>query len=115
MPTRPRHPCAHPGCPRLVATGARCPEHTAAQPKRPSASAQGYGAPWRKIRAAQLQAFPFCSHVEHGRRCPKMATDVHHIVRKVDGGSDSFDNLASLCHEHHSGATLADNNRRRAG
>lgn len=111
-PFRPAHPCNFPGCPRLVATGARCSEHTAATPKR-FAPSTGYGGPtWKRIRLAQLGREPYCRKcLELGR--VTLAAQVDHIVRTNEGGSDEPDNLASLCAHCHSRKTLAENNQRR--
>jgi 5-methylcytosine-specific restriction endonuclease McrA len=69
---------------------------------RPNASERGYGAAWQRIRAAHLAIEPDC------RSCGEPATDVDHIVRKRDGGSDDDDNLRSLCHACHSRRTSLD-------
>lgn len=36
------------------------------------------------------------------------ATDVHHKVAKVDGGTDEESNLEALCHSCHSKKTAAE-------
>jgi hypothetical protein len=36
-----------------------------------------------------------------------MATDVHHVRKVADGGTDEDDNLWALCHSHHSIITAA--------
>lgn len=67
---------------------------------RPSASARGYGARWRRLRAAVLAARPVC---EDCRR--EGATDVDHVVARARGGTDDEANLRALCHACHSRKT----------
>ena len=66
---------------------------------RPSASARGYGVAWRRIRAAHLRDEPDCAF------CGATATEVDHIERRSDGGSDDRSNLRSLCKPCHSRRT----------
>ena len=99
MPRRAARPCAHPGCPNLVRGRNRrfCDEHQSLEWKRQdarrgSSAERGYGSKWREVQAAYLQSHPLCE------RCGRtMATLVHHIVRKRDGGSDDPINLMALC------------------
>lgn len=44
-----------------------------------------------------LRRRPIC---EDCNRLP--STEVHHIIKKRDGGPDSFDNVMALCHDCHS-------------
>ena len=77
----------------------RCPAH---RPKdtRPSASARGYGARWRKTRARFLRSHPTCEHP--GCRAP--TTEAHHRDGKGPNGPHGHDprNLAAFCKPHHS-------------
>ena len=68
--------------------------------RRGSATQQGYGAPWRKLRAEVLAAQPWCGE------CGAVATDVDHIVPRRRGGTDAFSNLRPLCHGCHSRKTV---------
>ena len=65
--------------------------------KRLSASAQGYGHEWRKLRLMVLRSQPICAHC---RRAP--ARQVDHILAKAKGGDDSAANLQGLCARCHS-------------
>ena len=62
MPSRPKVPCRHPGCPRLVEAGKRyCEEHAPQHRRdRPGADKRGYDRRWRKARERYLQAHPLC-------------------------------------------------------
>lgn len=101
MPHRPRRPCAQPGCPALVSRGrGYCPAHGPGD-SRPSAAKRGYGAPWRRVRLEHLAMYPLCAI------CSRPAREVHHIVRKLAGGSDEHGNLRSLCARCHSKRTRA--------
>lgn len=51
-----------------------------------------------------------CRHC-HRKGGPNVRLEVHHIIRRCDGGTDRPDNLVTLCHEchhdvHHNGFTL---------
>ena len=99
MPYKSRRRCAQPGCPALVDAGARyCPAH------RPRRDTSYYDRRWQKVRAAYLAKYPLCADCEKaGRLTP--ATDVHHIIKPGDGGTDSEENLMGLCRPCHSART----------
>lgn len=70
--------------------------------RRGSSSQQGYGHPWRKIRAAVLAEEMAC------RSCGRAAVasdHVDHILPRRLGGSDERANLQRLCHSCHSHKT----------
>ncbi|MCP4426911.1 MAG: HNH endonuclease [Chloroflexi bacterium] len=113
MPQRPSNPCPFPGCPKL-----NCQEHRRQRAKdrgydhrewrrqrtrdrRPSAAARGYDREWRRIRAAFLTRYKWCSV------CGEPATEVDHIIPLRDGGTHRRDNLQSMCKSHHSQKTSA--------
>lgn len=72
--------------------------------ERGSSTKQGYGARWRKLRKMQLAREPYCRDCEREWRV-ELATDVHHIIKRGEGGKDAFENFMSLCHSHHSRRT----------
>jgi 5-methylcytosine-specific restriction enzyme A len=81
--------------------------------QRPTAAQRGYGARWQRLRHAFLYGHPLCADpfsVHDGQ--PVLATDVDHIVRRRDGGSDEESNLQPLCHSCHSKKTMAENKGR---
>lgn len=67
---------------------------------------------WKYARAQVLFDSPICVYEEwDGKRCPELATDVHHKIRADEyiaqhGGDESMfydpSNLEGLCHAHHS-------------
>ena len=66
---------------------------------------RGYGHAWRKVRAKALKRDRgLCVHC-YREGILTIATDVDHIVRKADGGTDSLGNLQSLCKAHHAQKT----------
>jgi 5-methylcytosine-specific restriction protein A len=69
--------------------------------RRGSATARGYDAAWRRLRAEHLALEPDCAC-----GCGQPATDVDHIVPRRLGGSDDHANLQSLSHGHHSRKTV---------
>lgn len=69
-----------------------------------SSTAAGYGYRWQLRRAAYLRKHPVCVDcLERNRTTP--ATEVHHLVKKADGGSDKDENLRGLCKACHSRRT----------
>lgn len=101
MPTRPKPYCLSPGCGRRVASG-HCPEH---RPSRPSSTAQGYGADWRRLRQTvpktpcrqcgePWRPFFHLDHIEPRR---------DRLARGVD--PDALGNLQWLCRRCHSRKT----------
>jgi 5-methylcytosine-specific restriction protein A len=53
-----------------------------------------------------LASSPLCAECER-RGVVTLATDVHHIVAKRDGGLDEIENLEPLCHACHSRITAS--------
>jgi 5-methylcytosine-specific restriction enzyme A len=116
MPKRAPRPCVIQGCSELVRVGAYCTTH---QPEikrthvddRVSASKRGYGATWRRLRAIVLRRNPLCIDPfgVHGAAI-EIATDVDHIIPRVEGGQDVINNLQSLCHACHSRKTISQTN-----
>lgn len=110
MPSRAMRPCFWPGCRNTVTKGRYCDAHRAVEQRQRGTSAQrGYDYRWQKIRALHLQEFPLCAdpfNVHDG--APPLATDVDHIQRKRDGGTNDPSNLQSLCHSCHSRKTRAE-------
>jgi len=88
-------------CGQPTRNGSRCRAcvHRREQ-ARGTSTQQGYGADWRRIRAAFLAANPWCV------LCGAAATDVDHVVPRRRGGTDDWSNLRSLCHPCHSRKTV---------
>lgn len=111
MPTRPPHPCRHPGC-RELTRKAYCPKHEEGHAKdhgwkdKGSASSRGYGADWRRIRRVVLNRDPFCKGC--GRR-PSEHAD--HIRPKSQGGTNDLANLQGLCGPCHRAKTAREDRR----
>ena len=110
MPVRPKHPCAHPGCPALVATGKYCEEHRSLHPEDTrSAGSRGYGSAWNKARKKYLETHPLCVECMKSGRYVK-ATDVDHI-RPHRGDSILFwdqNNWQALCKRCHDKKTATE-------
>lgn len=116
MPSRAQRPCKRPGCKAIAIQRGYCAEHQRTAIRRTydngraSAYGRGYGAKWRKLRLVQLAREPYCRHCKDHDRLA-VATDVDHIVPRRSGGSDSFENLQSLCHSCHSRKTATEMQR----
>jgi len=73
---------------------------------RPSSSARGYDAAWRKLRAAFIRAHPVCQHPG----CTAASLDADHI-KSIAERPDlrlEWSNLRALCRSHHSSRTAKD-------
>jgi 5-methylcytosine-specific restriction endonuclease McrA len=55
---------------------------------------------WKAQRDAQLKRQPLCEACA-ADRVPRLAYEVDHIVRIVDGGKNEPSNYQSLCRDHH--------------
>ena len=104
MPTKPKVPCQHPGCPELVEAGTKF--YGTHKPMHPeevrSASSRGYGRAWQKASRKYLEAHPLCVRCLQEGRYTK-ATVVDHI-RPHRGDSTLFwdrDNWQPLCKRCH--------------
>ncbi|MHA6509516.1 hypothetical protein [Tessaracoccus sp. Y1736] len=49
-------PCIQPGCPQLVRSGSRCPDHA-----RPGTTARGYGSSWQALSLQAREIQPWCT------------------------------------------------------
>lgn len=100
-------PCSVYPCPDAGTIRGKCPRHASLgeleRNKKRTASLAVYRSPqWRRFRAEVLDARPYCEH----KGCNELATDVDHINTIEEGGEAfSEDNVASLCHPHHSAKT----------
>lgn len=108
MPSKPKHPCKHPGCGALISSGAYCQEHTPAkrEQSRESAAHRGYGRAWQKASRAYLAEHPWCAECQRqGVRTP--ATEVDHRIPHKGNRQLFWDkeNWQPLCHSCHSAKT----------
>ncbi|MEX3820460.1 HNH endonuclease [Paraburkholderia sp. BR14262] len=67
-----------------------------------------------RIRARQLREHPLCAECWRKGRVTD-ATEVDHIKRLEDGGTDEPGNLQSLCHDCHAEKTSRENGARPRG
>ena len=113
MPFRPKHPCAHPGCPELVEKGKYCDKHKPLHPEvTRSASSRGYGRSWQKASKQYLNEHPLCVMCQAEGRYRK-ATVVDHIIphRGVTLLFWDRGNWQALCKEHHDKKTGNEDSR----
>ena len=115
MPSRPKRPCSHPGCPRLI-NGRFCEEHAKQEARRyehyqrnPAMKKQ-YGRAWQHVRDRFIAAHPLCERCKaHGKITS--AQEVHHIIPLSQGGTHDETNLMSLCTSCHSEITAREGSR----
>lgn len=111
MPTKPKVPCRHPGCPKLVPAGSKfCEEHTPLHSEdRPGAAGRGYDHRWRKARERYLKTHPLCVRCLEEKRMTK-ATVVDHIIPHRGDLGLFWDegNWQSLCKHHHDQKTMTE-------
>ena len=102
MPSSPPKPCAAPGCPALVTSGAWCPEHSTSKPgataERATAAARGYDRRWREARLAYLRRHPLCAECQRQGRITA-ARVVDHVTPHRGDPALFWDetNWQSLC------------------
>lgn len=106
MPSKPKRPCSHPGCPELV-DGRFCKKHEKEynrnyeKYKRDPKTHKRYGKAWRAIRKRYVAEHPLCEMCLKENRMTKVE-EVHHILPLSRGGTNDEDNLMSLCKSCHS-------------
>ena len=105
MPRKPKHPCRHPGCPKLT-ENRFCEEHTKEYNRnyekydRDPAVRRRYGRAWKRIRDSYVKTHPFCEVCfEKGIITP--VETVHHKKPLAEGGTHDRSNLMSLCSSCH--------------
>ncbi|MHB1154853.1 MAG: HNH endonuclease [Eubacteriales bacterium] len=115
MPTRPKTPCSHPGCPKL-SHERYCEEHKKAEVaryekyQRDPAVRKRYGSRWRHIRDKYITEHPLCEECKKQGKLTA-AQEVHHITTLSKGGTHDERNLMSLCTPCHSAITARDGDR----
>lgn len=109
MPRKPKRPCKHPGCPKLV-EGMYCEEHALLYGhERGDSAVRGYDSKWRKARERFLKCHPLCVQCQREGRLVK-ATVVDHI-KPHRGDSILFwdeRNWQPLCKHHHDVKTMTE-------
>ena len=95
----PKHPTVLLG---RGATCPQCPKHNWVSDKmRGNRHQRGYGKQWDKLRLVILRRDNYlCQHCKSNGHMVA-AKDVDHIIPKSQGGTDSTNNLMSLCSECH--------------
>lgn len=105
MPSKPKRPCSHPGCPNLT-DRQYCPLHEKAERdrynkyERARDTNRKYGRAWKRIRDRYASEHPLCEKcLKEGRLTP--TEEVHHIFPISRGGTHARDNLMALCQSCH--------------
>ena len=106
VPSKPKKPCAYPGCPALV-TGRYCAEHAKKVNSdyekygRDKNAKRRYGRAWKRIRDKYAAEHPFCEKCyERGVLVP--VEEIHHKLPLSEGGTHDRSNLIALCKSCHS-------------
>lgn len=106
MPTKPKRPCLHPGCPALVPSG-RCEQHKTMHRDydryRGSSTERGYGTRHQAIREVVRREEPLCREcIKTGQITPSNEMD------HIDGNALNTErsNLQMLCKACHSRKTI---------
>ena len=116
MPYAAKKPCAANGCAEVVERGNRwCAKHeqelsgwAQLQRRTGNTTQRGYGHAWRKLRSRVLRRdMHLCQECRRNNKLVT-GTEVDHIVRKADGGTDDMDNLQTLCKPWHAAKTATE-------
>ena len=91
MPTRPKRPCTHPGCPELVTDSSRCPTYTVAytrgrDKRRGTKTARGYDSAWRSVREQALRRDNYLCQRCLAEERVTPSTEVDHVIPISRGG-----------------------------
>ena len=73
---------------------------------------RGYGSEWDKLRVAALERDKHLCQPCRAKGRVTPATEVDHVLRKRDGGTDDMTNLQSICSPCHTAKTAAENGGR---
>ena len=112
MPSKPKRPCAYPGCPKLT-DGQYCEEHKviARRNYNKYERTQKYDRAWKRIRDRYIHAHPLCEDcLERQRYVP--AAEVHHVIPLSQGGLSDVSNLRALCRSCHQKRHIAIGDRK---
>ncbi|MCO7225283.1 HNH endonuclease [Pleionea sp. CnH1-48] len=108
MPQRAPRGCRKRGCTKLtIERHGYCSEHAHLaswgkwQSERGTSSQRGYGAKWQKLRKEILARDKYLCQICFAVSRIQAAQTVDHITPKARGGTDSPDNLQSLCYPCH--------------
>ena len=100
MPSKPKRPCSHPGCPKLT-YGRFCEEHAKKEAQRyekydrDPAVRRRYGRAWKRIRDRYAEAHPLCELCkQNGKLTP--TEEIHHKLPLSEGGTHATENLIAL-------------------
>ena len=106
LPSKPKKPCAYPGCPALV-TGRYCEEHSAKRNSeyekygRDKNTKRRYGRAWKRIRDKYAAEHPYCERC-FARGVLVPVEEIHHKIPLAEGGTHDRSNLIALCKSCHS-------------
>lgn len=101
-PTKPKHYCGAYPCPALIPAGQTyCDRHHKEMHKeynrdRDSQDAYYGTARWKKLRNMKLKIQPLCE-ICLSNNITTLAVIIDHRIPRKEGGTDSLDNLQSLC------------------
>lgn len=107
MPTK-RRSCRIGTCPEMAIYKGYCERHARdrrrslelqSMPSRSALKESGSTWRWRRIRALVLGEEPLCRPCRQAGRTV-IATHVHHVVPREQGGSDHRENLMPVCAWH---------------
>ena len=104
MPKLPPRPCPTARCRNMTTRNGRCDDHQPiawASSVGKTPTERGYGAAWRKLRNLALKRDSHLCQLCLRNGIVTLATEVDHILNKARGGTDSMDNLQSVCRSCH--------------
>lgn len=109
MPKMPPRPCTQARCNEMATSKGRCEQHQVEpwqSSKGKTPSDRGYGYVWQKTRKRALVRDSYLCQVCLKSNRLTLATEVDHILNKAQGGTDSLDNLQSICTDCHKIKTI---------
>ena len=115
-------PCRAHRCPNLVTSRAMqgyCDKHSEQRfnwnSNKTERTGTATGRPWRRIRDKVLRRDGYLCVTCHKKGLIVEAAEVDHIIPKSQGGTESLDNLESICSPCHKRKTFLEAHRARIG
>jgi 5-methylcytosine-specific restriction endonuclease McrA len=104
--------CLASGCANEPVYRGHCQRHARAKEQRTNRQGKAVYSTkrWKLLRRRKLYENPICEYVDPDEGpCQELATDVHHRHSIAEGGAKwDLRNLESLCQNHHSQHTRAE-------
>jgi len=101
MPKLPPTPCTKAGCKSYAVKRGRCADHQVVNWGNGNRPERMNGWAWQRVREKVLKRDGYVCQDQRVCQGLTRAREVDHVIPKAQGGSDSYDNLRSICPNCH--------------